>query len=534
MQLSDVSIHAWIREHKIKTEKGDLLNLSSHLFLFDIYSDQAQKLVVMKAAQVGMSTLEVIKNFYDAKRHKMDIIYTLPTDADTNIFVGGKVNRIIAQNPILLEYTKDKDSIEQKQVGNSMIYFRGTWTKKSAIMVTADRLVHDEKDSSKLDVISDYQARLQHSKFKQTHTFSHPSAPDSGVDIDWKNSDMKHWFIKCPHCSVKQYLSWPESIDLEKNEYICKKCKKALSDEDRRIGEWIPKYKDKDFSGYWIPLLVAPWVSAESVIKKYNDPESTEEFFYNKILGLPYLGRGNKLTKDLLLQNLTIETITPDKNERVIMGVDTGLKIDYVLGTDKGLFFHGEAPDYSDLDNHMIRWPKMIVIIDAGGDLIGCRKFQERWKGRVFLCYFGEDRKTQELVRWGEGDNYGTVIADRNRLIQLVVDEFSDKRIALQGTENDWYEYWMDWNNLTRTKILDAVTGQFKSFKWIRNGRDHKALATAYWRIGISKFSEKGDIIGGKVIHTLSSYEVMPGNVAQFNPLDRIENIPMFYDSSDD
>jgi hypothetical protein len=498
--LAQLSIHAWMQENRVVNEKGDPIDFFDHPFLFDIYSDRTQNLTVIKAAQVGMSTLEVLKNLYDAKHNRMDIIYTLPTDEDVKVFVGGKVNRIIAANPILLEWTKDKDSVEQKSVGESMLYFRGTWTKKAAIMVTADRVVNDEEDSSKAEVISDYQARLQHSKFKQRHRFSHPSAPGTGVDKAWQHSDMKHWFVVCPHCKKKQFLAWSleddtkMSIDLEKRCFVCRQCKGELSDSVRRHGKWIAKYPERSatHSGYWVPLLICPYVSAGEIIDKFNDPDTTEEFFYNKVLGLPYVGKGNKLTQDLLMQNLNANVLTPDVHERVVIGVDTGLKIDYVMGSDKGLFYHGEASDYDVLDAHMKRWPKAIVVIDQGGDLIGCRKFASRWPGRVFLCTFGEDRKTKELARWGKGEEWGTVVADRNRVIQLVVDEFSDARIPLQGEETDWYEYWLDWNNLSRKKIVDSVTSAFKGFKWIRSGRDHRALATAYWRIGMMRFGHGG------------------------------------------
>jgi hypothetical protein len=496
--LEQVSIHAWLIQHKIKNEKGDPIDFYDHPFLFDIYRDRAQHLCAMKAAQVGLSTLEILKNLWDAKFRKMDIIYTLPTDEDVNVFVGGKVNRIISQNPVLMEYTKDKDSVEQKKIGESMLYFRGTWTKKAAIMVTADRLVHDEKDSSKSDVVKDYQARLQHSKHKQVHTFSHPSTPGTGVDVEWQVSDQKHWFVTCPHCEKKQYLSWDledekkMSVDLERKIFVCRACRGELSDDVRRRGRWIAKKPESKRSGYWVPLLICPYVSAEEIIDKFNDPDQTEEFFYNKILGLPYVGKGNKLTNALLMQNLNDGILTPDADERIVIGVDTGLKIDYVMGGQKGLFFHGEADDYDVLERHMDRWKKAICIIDQGGDLIGPRKFAAKYPGRVFLCLFSEDRKTKELVRWGKKEEQGAVTADRNRMIQLVVDEFSEARIPLQGQESDWYEYWLDWNNLSRKKITDATTNAFKGFKWIRSGRDHKALATVYWRIGMFRFGWGG------------------------------------------
>ena len=151
------------------------------------------------------------------------------------------------------------------------------------------------------------------------------------------------------------------------------------------------------------------------------------------------------------------------------MGIDTGLRLDYVLGGKNGLFMHGEAERWDQMDELMKRWPRAIAIVDAGGDLIGTRAFAERWVGRVFICYLTGDRKKNEIVSWGSGDEHGAVIADRNRMIQLTVDEFRDKRIPVNGTEDDWYEYYLDWSNLTRIEIIDSETGVVKGHKWLRS-----------------------------------------------------------------
>ena len=517
-------IHEWIIAEQIKNEKGDLIDFDSHPFLFDIYSDQSKELAVMKAAQVGMSTAEIIKNHFDAKRYEMDIIYTLPTDSDVRTFVGGKVNRIIANNPCMLDDVADKDSVEQKQVGNSMIYFRGTWTKKAAIMVTADRLSHDEKDSSKLDIISDYQARTQHSKYKQTHTFSHPSLPETGVHADWMKSDQKHWFVKCSHCNHWQFMSWSEedpskmSVDLERKIFVCKKCRGQIYDYVRRNGQWVAKYKDRPISGYWVPLLIAPWVSATELVSKFQNPETTPEFWWTKIIGLPYADGSSKLLRQSFFQNLTQTQWVPERTERIVIGIDTGLRIDYVMGNKNGLFYHGDCNDYTELDNRMREYPKAIAVIDAGGDMIGSRAFAERWPGRVFLCYLGGDRKTNELVKWGKGDEQGAVTADRNRVIQIVVDEYRHKRIPVHGTQDDWFEYWLDWNNLSKMKVLDPDTNVVKGYKWVRSGRDHRALATVFWRIGMMRFSGVGAIVGNSPMPKPNSYMVNPDQTVDFNP----------------
>jgi len=42
-----------------------------------------------------------------------------------------------------------------------------------------------------------------------------------------------------------------------------------------------------------------------------------------------------------------------------------------------------------------------------------------------------------QLIRWGKDQELGNVLADRNRMIQIVVDEFNDSRITLQGTRDE-------------------------------------------------------------------------------------------------
>ena len=135
MKLSDISIHAWLQEHQIKNEAGNPLDFRDHLFLFDIYADQSPKLVCYKAAQIGFTTMALLKSMWLAKTKGIDIIYTMPTADDIKTIVGGKSNRLISQNLILQQYVKDKDSIEQKQVGDNLIYFRGTWTDRVALSV---------------------------------------------------------------------------------------------------------------------------------------------------------------------------------------------------------------------------------------------------------------------------------------------------------------------------------------------------------------------------------------------------------------
>ena len=511
-KIEDRLIHAFLHKYQIKTEDGLPLEFVNHYFMFDVYDAMAkceQNLVCYKAAQVTFSTAAIISTLWIAKNKGIDIIYVLPTGEDVRQFAGGKINRIIAQNPILQTWVKDKDTIEQKTVGGSIIYYRGSWTQKMAMMVSSDLNIYDEIDASKQSVIVQYATRLQHSDLKLEWYFSHPSVPGNGVSKYWPLSDQRHWFIKCEHCGEWQYMSWPESFDLQNRTYICKKCKGVLSNETRRKGKWVRKYNDREMIGFWIPLFICPWISADEIIKYYETKPA--DYFWNKVLGLPYVGSGNKITKEMLFQNLTDEPNL--QTSRPIIGVDTGIDIRYVIGNEEGLFYYGECKDYDELENFLIKWPKAIMIIDQGGDIIGSRKLREKYPGRVFLCHYRKDRKTMELIHWGKDDEEGNVIVDRNRMIQLVIDEFTDKRIPISGNETDWYDYWLHWFHIYRVKEENALG--VMEYKWERSGRDDWVHATVYWRVGMDRFGQftQGAIIGEPKLDLPEAPEILPGQI---------------------
>ena len=486
MEWEELSIIDWIDKNQIKNEAGVPLDFKQHSFLFDIYADQSPKLVCYKAAQIGFTTMALLKSIWLAKHKRMDFIYTMPTVTDVREIIGGKLSRLIANNPVLLAYVKDKDSQEQRQYGDNIGYYRGTWTEKSAIGVSSDLNIYDEEDRSKQEVIQQYSSRLQHSRYKWEWHFSNPSVEGNGVSRYWNLSDQKHWFIKCPGCDAEQYLSWPESINTERREFVCRHCGGTLSREDRRIGRWVKKYTNREYSGYWISLLMAPWITASEIIN-YHETKSAE-YFANFVLGLPYVGEGNQVTPDLIYRNCTRDI---NNQERVVIGCDSGLKKHYVLGNRNGIFYYGKADSWTEIEELLAKYTRSIAIIDALPDLTEPRRLREKYPGRVFLCHYARDRKTFQLIRWGKDAEAGNVLVDRNRMMQMVVDDFASKKVPLQGTQDDWEEYYSHWATLYRISEVDTLG--VPQFKWeTSNGMDHWCHATLYWRVGMDRFSNDG------------------------------------------
>lgn len=497
MLLDQISIHSWIQTNEIKTETGQVLDFHTHRYLFDIYRDDSKYLCCTKAGQIGFSTMAILKTIWLSRNKKIDIGYILPTVDMVQKFVGSKVNRMGQQNPIIQKWMQDKDSISQKQIDENYIHYLGAQTERSAIMISLDMLVADEYNKAPQDILEIYDSRLQHSKHGYKWVFSNPTIPDFGVDRFYELSDKKKWHVNhsCGHCFVLD----EDCIDYEQEKFVCPSCKGEVTDEERRMGEWKATATGEGWSGYWIPLWLNPLVSA-SKIADYKRTK-TKEYFANFVAGLSYVNPNDALSQGVLEKNLT--TTVNDQEGRTIIGVDTGHNIHYTLQNKQGVFYHGYCPSvaenpvdgydpYDKLEGLLHRFPKSIMIADQGGDLIGIRKLQQQYRGRVFLCWFTKETRNQQIIRWGTGEEFGKVLVDRNRAIQLLVDEINEVRLPINGSVEDWQPYFNHWLNVYRMREIIDENEPLYGWRWVwkRKGPDHWALATVYARVGMDKYAE--------------------------------------------
>ena len=133
------------------------------------------------------------------------------------------------------------------------------------------------------------------------------------------------------------------------------------------------------------------------------------------------------------------------------------------------------------------------------------RQLQAEFPGRVFLVFYRKDRKSLEIVQWGENDEYWKVTVDRNRMITLVVEQLRDiGRIRLNGTREEWAEFASHFGNIYRetiavkeTKDKDDRSLYGNEYVWKRNGADHYVHALLYAIVGLQRYGgEPAKIIG--------------------------------------
>lgn len=492
----------------LKNESGFTLDFSKRKFLIDIYNDLSPHQVIMKPPQIGMTVCNTLKALWVAKKMRRQIIYTLPTQSDVTAMVSGSINRIIAQNPILLQWVKDHDTVEQKTVGDSIIFYRGTFSARQAMMVPSGLNIHDEVDASDPDVIAQYETRLQAQEDGGWQWyFSHPSRIGNGVDVYWKQSDQKEWFVTCPACGIADVLTWPDSISRKEAAYICKHCRGILSDKVRIHGEWRPTAQGK-YSGYHVSQLMLYNKSAQHIIDAFEDPQKSEQYFYNYVLGLPYQGGDDSITKEQVLANVT-DTVN-SQEDRVIIGVDTGLPNYYVLMNKEGVFHHSQTDlpsatydPYAVLEGFLKHWPRSVLVSDAKGDLTPIRELRGKYPGRVFLAYLTKIQKTTDVVRWGEKDKYGDVIIDRNRMLDLMIEWLKDgKRIQFQGTKDEWLPMAKHFENIWREeiKVEDKPNKDYAALYgtekvWKARKPDHYVFALLFALVGFDKFGNMPEIV---------------------------------------
>lgn len=266
--------------------------------------------------------------------------------------------------------------------------------------------------------------------------------------------------------------------------FACIHCGKELN---RRNGRWIKRFQDRERSGYHLSTLMNPLTTAQEILKLQKD--KSEEYFANFVLGEPYVGSGNYLPRHVLFSNLKSGENPQDAPP--VIGVDTGKNIHFVVGNKYGLFYEGAYKNYEPIRAILNKRPDAIAVIDQGGDITAPRELQEDYPGRVYLCTFVQ---AQDVApKWKE--DIGMVNTDRNKAIQLVVDEFTSRYIPIFGTKDDWAEYGDHWSHLYR-ELEEDERGR-RRYIWKRNGPDHLALATVYWRIGMDKMlAGEGEIVG--------------------------------------
>lgn len=332
--VSNKEILQWIKTNQVRTNKGLPIEFKDHGFLLDYVKDTHNRIVVRKCTQVGASFSTNVKMLHLGDQAPLTCIYSLPTSSEAKHFVLMKFDPMIERSPGLLNMVQKvvlRDKILYnsvvKRIGQSYYFFRGSWTIWGAQSIDADVLVIDELDFQKPEIRQMWEERIEGSASKDIiYWIGYPSIPNFGIEELYESSDQRKWFIECGHCFKRQVLEFPDNIDIDAEKYVCKYCKKELSDDMRRKGLWKVTNPGSNIHGYWINKLMAPWIPASKIVDRFR--KDTAKKFHNYTLGLPFVSKETELT-DKIVQGAMMDEeeftlIKKSEDVRVFCGIDQG------------------------------------------------------------------------------------------------------------------------------------------------------------------------------------------------------------------
>lgn len=390
--------------------------------LHALYDDVSPKIVVEKGAQLGISEWAINRGVWVADLGyalRGNALYVLPGGEHVGDFVQARVNPAIQESPYLIGRirsdgnTKDPDKVGLRRIGRGYTYFRTSGSRAGLRTVDADLLVLDEYDEMADWVLPMASHRLDSSRAGMIVILGTPTHPGIGVDEEYLRGDQRRYEVECLTCGTWQALDWERSVEVRGDVLIdvtatatllCVECRVELAASVDRAwevgdnGRWVAREPDHLYHSYHLSQLYRPDTDLVAIARSLlaTSQEARREAM-NQSLGLPYTEAGGRVSEAELLRTSRGPTLaTLAATTGTYMGVDVGGRLHcYVGKMVNGLptmIAAFEVDGFEALDVAMRRWNVQHCVVDAHPELHAAEAFKNRWRGRVWLCNYIEDR----------------------------------------------------------------------------------------------------------------------------------------------
>lgn len=478
-----IGLLEWVASYA--TIRGKPFGLKHYKFLEDIYMDESPRIVIMKAAQIGISELCVNTALWFCETKGGNVLYVMPTQSAMNDFSQA---RVLPR----LGYEEPKKSVAKmglQKIGQGHLYMRGSDSPRQVTIVDADLLIRDELDWMTAEHVPMMEERLGASEFKWIRDVSTPTHPDFGIHKKFLKTDQHRWMLKCPHCNKHQELDFWEN--LKGGKVVCVKCGKEL--DRTMVGEWVPEFPSRSLRGYKVSRLCSPLTTVDNLILASEATSESEiQTFHNFTLGIPRSPKGGKIGRDLILACRDSEYLMPEAHKGVTtMGVDVGavlnVRISQHTAQGRRAVYIGIVKTFGDLRGLMKQFHVGLCCIDALPETRKAKEFAKAFEGKVKLVYFSSQ---EELVKLKDSDDgYAEVHCARTQLLDEVMAEFAEGRNILPRNVEEIEDYIKQVT--AEVRVIQQDSQGRDKVKWIASSPDHYLFAEAY------------DVLAMKIKHEL-------------------------------
>lgn len=456
-------------------------NVAGREYQVAILRDESQTIVCPKGAQMGLTTVFLVKSGHSVVKRQWTVLYLLPLKAGSIPFVQRRIDPMIdSSEELSAEFNRVDNRNMKVTVDGAAWFIRGTNIHSELREVPADVLVLDERDVANEENLGDAYARLDGSQVQRAYELSTPTVDGYGVygEDGWKASDQMQWWVPCPSCGSMQVLSFEDSVQPNLGDTIddceqscrCTHCQHPWTDDERASanarGEWVPANPGASIRGYHISQLNSPtkslchpkfgilvnWFKGQTDAGKLKD-------FYTLGLGLPYAAPGDRFSVELLDRNRRDYLSGSIGVGSLCIGVDQGhdflhVTIDLVEGA--GAFkttrtlnvltirSDGVRTKWQVLDEEVLqRYASWVCVCDAHPDKEDCEALSRKYSGRFFMG-FEKDRPEQPETAVFDKPKFGEaakVNIDRTMAFDSYIKGFLDNRHHLPKDARDLGEY---------------------------------------------------------------------------------------------
>lgn len=488
-----------------------------HPWAREVHDARAEKVVVMKAAQMAFTETALNRVFFNMDVRKLDCLYLLPASKpDAADFSVGRFDPAISLSPQLTHLFSNVKNVNLKQAGAVNLYVRGSRSEAGLKSIPVSIIIFDELDEMAQKNIPLAEERASGQLIREFFYISTPTIPNYGISARYDRSTQEIFTFKCPLCSRHTDLSFPdclvmtaESIDdpkIKDTHLICKECQGILPHESKvewlADGIWRPTNESANARGFSISQLysmtVQPWKLTESYLKAQTNAADEQEF-YNSKLGVPHIVDGASLSIDDLDSCIhgyrKEDSIRKTTSRLRTMGVDVGkllhVEIDEwivtgsmssdlnVLSTSK-VILERECKSFDELDQLMRQYQVNMCVIDAQPERRKAKEFADRFPGHVKMCQYARGVVGKDITV--SKDPYNPVISvDRTSWLDLSQGRFLTKSIMLPVNTSDRYKKQLQ----TLVRRLETDPSGNPVARYFNTSDDHFAHARNYAEIAL-------------------------------------------------
>jgi len=461
--------------------------LKDRPYLSALYEDESPRIVIHKPSQIGATIWAILRFLHEVGKQTRNTIYYFPTDKAISLFVQGRFNSLVRNNPKVSQMIRDTDNQTIKQIGQAFGYFMGLKGAMQKLSTPADTLFFDEVNAVEnlAENIETARERLGASKNPREFYLSTPTVPDHGVTYEFDKTDKKHLATKCEHCStwnIPAKLKFPDCI--AQGFLACRKCGKALNPKK---GVWVAECPGvKDASGYQLSRLIDPGYGGyPRLLESYRSARFLQNF-YNSKLGLPYADAETYLTAAFILTLCSDRIMAASSQEETTAGVDVGKVLHVVISRKstnpaylREYVYVGEVEGegdeiYDNLGRLFQRYGVNKFVIDANPETHNVRSLvkRNRWSG--WMCYYSAAKGE---TKWNEDKR--EVHTNRTESLDASQRLLRNRLLSFPRRCPEMEELARHCEALKKSQIMDEKTNDIE-YEYVASRADHFRHAINY------------------------------------------------------